>query len=77
MHKPFVVALKHLPIPCIFNSRLASSLIHQVDIFMPELVLCGFVIRLDTERAHGDLRGEDGLSPVHDEEMRLTCGLIG
>jgi hypothetical protein len=62
-HKLFVVALKCLPVPCIFNSRLPSSLINQVDIFTPKLVLRGFIVHLDMERAHGDLRGEDGLSP--------------
>jgi hypothetical protein len=75
--EPFVVAPKRLLVPCSFNSRLPSSLIYQVDIFMSELVLCGFVVRLDTERAHGDLWGEDGLSPVHHEGRRLTCGSTG
>jgi hypothetical protein len=72
-HESFVVAPKRLLIPCIFNSRLPSSLINQVNIFTLELVLHGFIVRLDMERAHGDLRGEDGLSPVHYEERRLTC----
>jgi hypothetical protein len=76
-HEPLVVAPEHLPVVCIFNSSLPSSLVDQVDILTPELVLRDFVICLDTQRAHGDFRGEDGLSPVHHEEMRLSCGSTG
>jgi hypothetical protein len=46
-----------------FYHRLPSSLIDEVDIFTLELVLHGFVICLDMKGAHGDLRGEDNLSP--------------
>jgi hypothetical protein len=77
MHKPFVVAPKRLLVLCIFNSRLSSSLIDQVDIFTPELLLRGFIIYLDTERAHGDLRGEDCLDPVHHKERHLSRGSTG
>jgi hypothetical protein len=73
-HEPFMVMPKRLPVPSIFNSILPSSLIDQVDIFTMGLVLRSFVICLDTERAHGDLRGEDGLSLVHHEERCLTRG---
>jgi hypothetical protein len=62
-HEPFMVALKCLLVPCIFSSRLLSLLIDQVDIFTLELVLCGFVVYLDTERAHGDLRGRTASAP--------------
>jgi hypothetical protein len=47
-HEPLVVVPELLPVACIFNSSLPSSLIEQVDILTPELVLCGFVICLDT-----------------------------
>jgi hypothetical protein len=40
-HEPLVVALERLSVACIFNSRLPSSLIDQVDILMLELVLRG------------------------------------
>jgi hypothetical protein len=72
-----MIALECLPVPCIFNSRLPSSLINKVDIFTMELVLHGFVVCLDKEVANGDLCGEDGLSPVHQEERRLSGGLTG
>jgi hypothetical protein len=76
-HEPLVVAPERLPVACIFNSSLPSSLIDQVDILMSELVLHGFIICLDTQRAHGDFRGKDGLSPIHHEERRLSRGLTG
>jgi hypothetical protein len=47
-HEPLLVAFQRLTVPCIFYSRLSSSLIDEVDIFMSELVLHGFVICLDT-----------------------------
>jgi hypothetical protein len=64
-HEPLVVAPERLPVACIFNSSLLSSLVDQVDILTPELVLHGFVICLDTQRAHGDFWGKDGLGPIH------------
>jgi hypothetical protein len=73
-HEPLMVVPESLPVACIFNSRLLSSLINQVDIITSELVLRGFIICLDTQRAHGDLRGEDSLSPIHHEERRLARG---
>jgi hypothetical protein len=48
MHEPLSIALECFMVPCILNGRLPSSLIDEVDIFMLELVLCGFVICLDT-----------------------------
>jgi hypothetical protein len=48
VHKPLLVAFEYLAVPCIFNSRLSSSFINEVDILAPELVLRGFVICLDT-----------------------------
>jgi hypothetical protein len=66
-----------LVVPCIFNSRLPSSLIDEVNVITSELVLRGFIVCLDTEGAHGDLRGEDGLGPIHKEERRLSSSLTG
>jgi hypothetical protein len=64
MHEPLLIAPERLMVSCIFNSRLPSSFVDKVDIFTLELVLRGFVICLDTEEAHGDLHGEDNLSPI-------------
>jgi hypothetical protein len=74
LHEPLVIAPERLLVACIFNSRLPSSLIDQVDILTPELVLRGFVVCLDTQRAHGDFWGKDGLGPIHHEERRLSLG---
>jgi hypothetical protein len=60
-HELLVVAPECLPVACIFNSKSPSLLSDQVDILMPELVLCGFVVCLDTQRADGDFRGKDDL----------------
>jgi hypothetical protein len=76
-HEPLVVAPERLPVACIFNSSLPSSLVDQVDILMSELVLCGFDVCLDTQRAHGDFRGKDDLDPIHHEERRLSRGSTG
>jgi hypothetical protein len=46
-YEPLLVAFECFAVPCIFYSRLPSSLIDEVNIFMPELVLCGFIICLD------------------------------
>jgi hypothetical protein len=77
LHEPLVVAPERLPVACIFNSRLSSSLIDQVDILMPELILHGFVICLDTQRAHGDFGGKDDLDPIHHEQRHLSRGSTG
>jgi hypothetical protein len=76
-HEPLVVASERLPVACIFNSILPSSLIDKVDILTPELVLRGFVVCLDMQRAHGDFGGKDGLGPIHHEERCLSRGLTG
>jgi hypothetical protein len=55
MHEPLLIALECLAVPCSFNSRLPSSFLDKVGIFTPELVLHGFYICLETDRAHGDL----------------------
>jgi hypothetical protein len=47
-HEPLLVVFDCLGVPCIFNSRLSSSFIDEVNILMPELVLRVFVICLDT-----------------------------
>jgi hypothetical protein len=74
LHEPLVVAPECLSVTCIFNSRLPSSLIYQVNIVTPELVLRGFIICRDTQRAQGDFGGKDGLGPIHHEERRLSHG---
>jgi hypothetical protein len=61
--KPRLVAFECLVVPCIFDSRLASSLIDEVDIFTPELVQRGFVVCLDTYGAHGDFWGRTASAP--------------
>jgi hypothetical protein len=76
-HEPFMVAPKSLLVPCIFNNRLPSLFINQVDILTSELVLRGFVICLDMERDHGDLWGKDDICTVHHEERRLTRSSTG
>jgi hypothetical protein len=76
-HEPLVVASERLPVACIFNSSLPSLLVNQLDILTSELVLRGFVVCLYTQRAHGDIRGKDGLDPIHHEEGRLSRGLTG
>jgi hypothetical protein len=53
-HELLVVAPERMPVACIFNSILPSSLVDQVDILTSELVLRVFVICLDTQRDHGD-----------------------
>jgi hypothetical protein len=47
-HKSLLVAFECLAVLCIFNSRLSSSFIDEVDILGPVLVLLGFVVCLDT-----------------------------
>jgi hypothetical protein len=47
MYEPLLVAFECLAVPCIFNSRLSSSFINEVDIFASELVMRGFVVCLD------------------------------
>jgi hypothetical protein len=46
-HKPLLVTFDCLAVPCIFNSRLPSSFIDEVDILTTELVLRDFVVCLD------------------------------
>jgi hypothetical protein len=48
VHEPLVIAAECLSVPCVLESCLPSSLIDEVDIITPELVLHGFVICLDT-----------------------------
>jgi hypothetical protein len=56
-HEPLVTASKRLMVPCISDNCLSSSLIDEVDVITPKLVLCGFIICLDTRGAHGDFSG--------------------
>jgi hypothetical protein len=53
-HELLVIALEHLKVLCILDSCLPSLLVDEVDIITPELVLCGFVICLDTGGGGGD-----------------------
>jgi hypothetical protein len=77
MHEPPMIAPERLVVPCIFNSRLPSSLVDEVNVITPELILRGFVICLFMEGAHGDLQEEDDLRPVHQEEGRLSSSPAG
>jgi hypothetical protein len=70
-----MIASERLAVPCIFNSRLPSSFVDEVDVITSELVLRGFIVCLDTEGAHDDFRRDDGLSPVYQEERRLSSRL--
>jgi hypothetical protein len=47
-HELLVVAPERLSVACIFNSSLSSSLVDQVDILTPELILRDFVVFLYT-----------------------------
>jgi hypothetical protein len=47
-HEPLAVEPERLPVACIFNSSLPSSLIDQVNILTSKLVLRGFVVCLYT-----------------------------
>jgi hypothetical protein len=50
-----MIASECLMVPCILDSYLPSSLIDEVDVLTSELVLCDFVVCLDTKGAHFDL----------------------
>jgi hypothetical protein len=76
-HEPLVVAPERLSVACIFNHRLPSLHVNQVDILTPELVMRGFVVCLDTQRVHGDFRGKNNLGPKHHEKRHLSRGLTG
>jgi hypothetical protein len=58
-----MVAPERLAVLCIFNSRLPSFFIDEVDIFTLELVLRGFDICLYMEGAHVNLGGRTALAP--------------
>jgi hypothetical protein len=62
-HGPLMITFERLAVPCILNSRLPSSLIDEVDIFMTKLVLRGFVVCLDTKGAHGDFWARTASTP--------------
>jgi hypothetical protein len=74
MYEPLVIASERLMVLCILESLLPSLLIDEVDIIMSELVLCDFIVCLDTGGDHGDLWGDNGLSPIHQEERSFPCG---
>jgi hypothetical protein len=77
MHELLVIAPECLMLPCISDNCLLSSLTDKVDIIMPELVLRGFIVCLNTVGAQGDFRGDDDLSLVYQEERHLPCGPTG
>jgi hypothetical protein len=77
VHEPVLVAFECLEVLCIFNSKLSSSFIDEVDILASELILRGFVVYLYTYGAHGDFSREDDLSPVDHKERRLPSDLAG
>jgi hypothetical protein len=58
-----MIVSERLAVSCILDSWLPSSLIDKVNVITPELVLCGFIVCLDTEGAHGDLRGRMASAP--------------
>jgi hypothetical protein len=58
-----MVAPERLAVLCIFNSRLPSFFIDEVNIFTLELVLRGFDICLYMEGAHVNLGGRTALAP--------------
>jgi hypothetical protein len=64
MHEPLMIAPKRLAVPCILDSFFPYSLVDKVNVIMLELVLHDVIVGLNKGGAHGDLRGEDGLSPV-------------
>jgi hypothetical protein len=76
-HEPLVIASECLTVPCISHNCLPCSLLDEVNVIMPELTLCGFVVCLDMGGAHGDLRWEDDYNPVHQEKRHLPCGSTG
>jgi hypothetical protein len=57
MHEPLMIAPECLMVLCILDSCLPSSFVDKVDVIISELVLRGFIICLDVEVAHGELRG--------------------
>jgi hypothetical protein len=77
MHELLLIASECFAVLCIFNSRLPSSFINKVDIYMPEVVLRSFIICLDIEEAHGDFWGEDDHNPIHRKERCSSDGLTG
>jgi hypothetical protein len=71
MHKPLVIAPAHLAVPCISESCLPSCFIDKVDIIAPELLLCDFVVCLNTGGDHDDFWRDNRFGPIHQEERRL------
>jgi hypothetical protein len=68
MHKPVVIALEHLMVPCISKSCLPLLFVDEVDIITPELILHDFIVCLDTRGDHGDFWGDNNHGPIHQEE---------
>jgi hypothetical protein len=77
MQETLMIALERLMVPCISDRWLPSSLVDEVDVTTPELILCGFVVCLDTGGSHGDFWGDDSLNSIYQKERRLPYGLIG
>jgi hypothetical protein len=74
MHKPLVIEPEHLMVPCISESCLTSSFVDKVDIITLELLLCGFVICLNTRGDHSDFWWDNSFGPIHQKESRLPRG---
>jgi hypothetical protein len=74
-HELLVIALERPTVLRVSHSCLPSSLIDEVDVITPKLVLCSFIVCLDTGGAHGDFRGDDSLNPIHQKERCLPYGL--
>jgi hypothetical protein len=75
LQKPLVIALEHLAVQRILESCLPSCLIDQVNVITPELVLCGFIVCFNMGGDHGDFRGDNNFSHIHQEERHLPHGL--
>jgi hypothetical protein len=63
MHKPLVVALERLVVPCISENCLPSSFVNKVNIITPDLVLCGFIVCLNMGGDHGNFWGITASAP--------------
>jgi hypothetical protein len=48
MHEPVMIVSKRLVISCISDHSLPPSLADEIHVFMPQLVLHGFVKSLDS-----------------------------
>jgi hypothetical protein len=54
IHRKLPTMPEHLSVPCILDNCFPSSLDDEVNIITSDLVMCDFVVCLDTEGVHGD-----------------------